>query len=104
MNLHQLKLFKTRENVFFENREFRIPFTERPYDFIVTEMKRRYPSIIVIDPNLVMCDATHCDLEIDGNLIYRTKDHLTTSGGADLGNKYLEQLGNPLTQLSGAKR
>lgn len=100
-NLHQLKLFKTRDNVYFDNRDFSIPYTKRPDDFIVTEMKRRYPSVIVVDPNKVMCDETHCGLEIEGTLIYRSNDHITTNGGTLLGNKYLQSEGNPLRQLSG---
>ena len=101
VNLHRLKLYKTRDKVFFDDLDFTIPYTKRPDNFIVSEMKRRYPSIIVIDPNPVMCDATRCNLEIDGNLIYRSNDHITTSGGTRLGHKYLELGDNPLRQLSG---
>ena len=99
-NLHRLKLFKTRDVVFFENRDFTIPYVERPDNFIVSEMKRRYPSIIVIDPNPVMCDATRCNLEIDDTLIYRSNDHLNTQGATLLGKKYLQLIGNPLKELS----
>ena len=103
VNLHRLKLFKTRDVVFFENRDFTIPYEERPDNFIVTEMKRRYPSIIVIDPNPVMCDSTRCNLEIEGSLIYRSTDHINTSGGMLLGKKYLQLVDNPLRELSGKK-
>ena len=100
-NLHRLRLFKTRDVIFFEDRDFTIPYEEWPENFIVSEMKRRYPSIIIIDPNPVMCDSTRCSLEIDETLIYRSRDHLNTKGATLLGNKYLQLVGNPLRQLSG---
>ena len=100
MNMHQYKLFKTRDEVYFDNRDFTIPYAPRPDDFIVTEMQRRYPSIIVIDPNPLMCDEKKCQIEIDGSLIYRSNDHINTSGGRKLGEKYLQQFDNPLRRLN----
>lgn len=103
-NLHRLKLFKTRDSVFFETRDFSIPYTERPQNHIINEMKRRYPSIIFIDIDKILCDEVRCNIELDGELIYRNENHITTNGGTRIGELYLERFGNPLSQLSGARK
>lgn len=96
-NLHRLKLSKSREQVVFDSKEFNIPYKPRPSSFIVTEMKNRYPSITVIDPNQIMCNEISCKLEIDGSIIYRSEDHINISGAVLLAKKYIQLLGNPLS-------
>jgi peptidoglycan/LPS O-acetylase OafA/YrhL len=99
MNLHRVKLFKSSKKVFFSQKDFSIPFTKRANDYIVYEMKKQYPSIIVVDLNDAMCKDGKCDIEINGTIVYRSFDHLNTSGAKLIGEKYLKLKGNPLKGL-----
>jgi peptidoglycan/LPS O-acetylase OafA/YrhL len=99
MNLHKAKLVKAGIKVYFNQKDFSIPFTPRPYNYIVYEMKRKFPSIIVIDLNDVMCKDGKCDLKINNTIVYRNSNHLNTSGAKLIGEKYLKLKGNPLKNL-----
>ncbi|UQD57395.1 acyltransferase family protein [Flavobacterium sp. K5-23] len=99
MDLHKLKLLKSGLPIFFSQKIFTIPFTPRPYNYIVYEMKRKFPSILIIDINDVLCKSGNCDVEIDNMILYRDPTHLNTSGGKLIGEKYLKLKGNPLKNL-----
>jgi peptidoglycan/LPS O-acetylase OafA/YrhL len=99
MNLHKSKLVKAGIHVYFTQKDFSIPATPRPYNYIVYEMKRKFPSLIVIDLNDAMCKDGKCDLKIDNTIVYRNQNHLNTSGARQIGEKYLKLKGNPLKNL-----
>ena len=99
MDLHKLKLLKTGKTVFFSERDFRIPFTPRAQNYIVYVMKKKFPSITVIDLNDAMCEDAKCDLELNNTVVYRNADHLNTSGARLIGEKYIQIKGNPLKNL-----
>jgi SGNH domain (fused to AT3 domains) len=99
MNLHKLKLLKTGRKVYFPERDFSIPLYPRPSSYIVYEMKRRFPSILIIDLNDAMCKDGKCDLEIENTIVYRNFSHLNTSGAVLIAKKYLQLKGNPLKKL-----
>jgi peptidoglycan/LPS O-acetylase OafA/YrhL len=98
-DLHKLKLLKSGLPIFFSQKKFSIPLTPRPYNYIVYEMKRKFPSILIIDLNDVLCKSGKCDVEIDNMILYRDPTHLNTSGGRLIGEKYLKLKGNPLKNL-----
>lgn len=98
-NLHKAKLVKAALPIYFSKKDFSIPCLPRPYNYIVYEMKRKFPSIIVIDLNDVMCKDGKCDLEINNTIVYRNTNHLNTSGAQLIGEKYLKLKGNPLKNL-----
>jgi hypothetical protein len=67
---------------------------------IVGGLKARYPSLILIDPNEILCRDGLCDVQIDGTFIYGDHSHLNRLGSRLLGEKYLKAKGNPLTGLA----
>ena len=99
MNLHKLKLLKTGRTIYFSERDFSIPFYKRPNNYIVYEMKRRFPSILIIDLNDAMCNDGKCGLELENTIVYRNFSHLNTSGAKLIAEKYLRLKGNPLKNI-----
>lgn len=66
---------------------------------IVADLKEKYPDIILINPNDVLCRDGECDVQIDGTFIYSDQAHLNRLGAFLLGEKYLKINGNPLSGL-----
>jgi peptidoglycan/LPS O-acetylase OafA/YrhL len=99
INLHRIKLVKTNQAAFFSQRDFSIPSSPRTDDYIVYEMKRRYPSILIVDLNDALCKDGKCDIEINNTIVYRSFNHLNTSGAKLMGERYLRLKGNPLKGL-----
>jgi peptidoglycan/LPS O-acetylase OafA/YrhL len=59
-------------------------------------LRRRYPTLIVIDPAAAQCRDGRCATVIDGTPIYVDYHHLNAYGSAMLGAAYRERFGNPL--------
>jgi peptidoglycan/LPS O-acetylase OafA/YrhL len=98
-NLHKAKLSKTYLPIFFPEKDFSIPEYKKPTDYIVYEMKRKFPSIIVVDLNDAVCKDGTCDIKINNTIVYRNSNHLNVSGAKLIGEKYLKLKGNPLKNL-----
>lgn len=98
-NLHQLKMLKTGNQLGLKNTSITIPNSKRSNDYIVYEMKRRFPAITIIDLNDVMCDAKSCKIQLDNIIVYRNSNHLNTSGAELIAKKYIALKGNPLKNL-----
>lgn len=62
---------------------------------LIDELAREYPQTIVIDPKDVLCRKGKCYSALDGVPLYRDDDHLNYRGSKLLGEKYLQQFGNP---------
>ncbi len=60
------------------------------------EMKAKYPTLILIDPQAVQCRDGSCLTVIDRTPIYTDTHHLSPFGSTMLGRTYLRQSGNPL--------
>ena len=67
---------------------------------LMREMKRRHPSLILIDPQAVQCRDGTCTTVIDRTPIYTDFHHLSAYGSTMLGRAYLERVGNPLSRGS----
>ena len=100
VNLHKAKLYKSGNKVFFKDRDFSIPYTPRPNDYIVYELKRKFPSVQIIDLNDAMCKDGKCNLEIEKTIAYRNFNHLNTSGAELIAKKYIQLKGNPLKPIN----
>ncbi|MBP2831397.1 acyltransferase [Aquimarina sp. U1-2] len=96
MNIHKMKMYKTKGNASILKKDILIPFYERPETYIVYEIQRKFPSVTVINLNDVMCDAQFCEFEINGSIIYRNGNHLNTSGAELIARRFIEEKGNPL--------
>jgi hypothetical protein len=96
LNLHKAKLVKAKTAVYFSEKDFSITAYKRPNNYIIKEIKRKFPSIIIIDLNKLMCKNGKCDIELNNTIVYRNADHLNTSGAKLLGELYLKKYGNPL--------
>ncbi|MES2575423.1 MAG: acyltransferase family protein [Bacteroidota bacterium] len=100
LNLHKAKLVKSKRTVYFSEKDFSITEYKRPNNYIINEIKRKFPSIIIIDLNKLMCKNGKCDIELENTIVYRNSDHLNTSGARLLGELYLKTYGNPLKILN----
>lgn len=96
LNLHRAKLVKSKNTVYFSQKDFSIPAYKRSNNYIIYEIKKRFPSISIIDLNKVMCQNGQCDIELNNTIVYRNNDHLNTSGAQKIGELYLKRFGNPL--------
>jgi len=98
-NLHKIKLRKAKMGAQFLKKDLLIPRYELPERYIVDEIRKRFPSITIIDLNEVMCVDDTCNYEIDEHVVYRDFYHLNVSGARLIGKKYIEEKGNPLRLL-----
>lgn len=64
---------------------------------VFDEMKIKYPQLILMDPKNVQCPSQICKAEINGIPVYRDEGHITDYASYQLGQLYLQKLGNPLS-------
>lgn len=95
--LHNMKLAKAYPNLYQENTKVKIE--PRQKDYIITEIKKRFPKFTIIDMNESVKQGAYFTTEINGSIIYRTFDHLNTSGATMMGENYLKLHDNPLKKL-----
>lgn len=65
---------------------------------VILEMKKKYPQIILIDPNRIICQNSKCYSSINGTPLYFTgqfNSHLNYAGSTLIGELYLKKYGNP---------
>lgn len=99
LNLHKAKLVKAKRTVYFSEKDFSISEYKRPDNYIIDVIRQKFPSIIIIDLNKVVCKDGKCKIELNNTIVYRNADHLNTSGAKLLGEFYLQNFGNPLKTL-----
>ncbi|WPN49714.1 acyltransferase family protein [Pseudomonas sp. P8_241] len=76
-----------------------IPPVQKKTDRIEYKIKERFPEVILIDPNDVLCEQT-CSPVVNGKIIFRLDgSHLNAPGAAALGNEFISKKGNPLKSL-----
>lgn len=63
---------------------------------LMQRMRRKYPSLILIDPQAVQCRDGECITVYDATPIYTDAHHLNPFGAIELGRRYRERFGNPL--------
>lgn len=98
--IQKMKLLKTNNLVSLSKKELLIPFYNRNDDYIVNEIEKRFPSIIIINLNDVMCSDGSCDYEIDESIVYRDRKHLNTSGAELIAKRFIAQDKNPFSVLA----
>lgn len=100
MDLHKAKLIKTGKPIYFEERNIKVPNKILSKNYIVNEIKHKFPTVIIIDLKDVMCNSGKCDISIDNTIIYKDASHLNIIGAKLLGEKYLKLKTNPLIKLN----
>lgn len=78
--------------------EFSRAIVDSQQSFINTLIDRfaeTHPSLLVIDPNKIICASGTCSTELEGMPIYRDDDHLNQMGSQILGALYIAKVGNP---------
>ncbi|MEY8767030.1 acyltransferase family protein [Francisella philomiragia] len=69
----------------------------KPYMVNYDKLKQEYPKqVFIVDPTKVICNQTTCDTTINKIPIFADAHHLNSIGSRLLGEKYLEEFGNPL--------
>jgi len=63
---------------------------------LIDQVSRKYPTLIVIDPQAVECESGVCQTIIDNTPIYSDSHHLNEFGANALAREYLARFGNPL--------
>ena len=63
---------------------------------LIDAMRRKYPTLRLIDPQAVQCRDGRCVTEIDRTPIYTDLHHLNAFGSTSLAEAYLQRIGNPL--------
>lgn len=99
MNLQKMKILKTNNLASITKKELLIPFYDRGDHYIVTEIKKRFPTITVIDLNEVMCNDNTCDYEINESIVFRDKKHLNISGAKFMAQRFIIKGKNPLKSV-----
>ncbi|MCY6412404.1 acyltransferase family protein [Acinetobacter sp. VNH17] len=59
-------------------------------------LKKKYPKLIIIDFNDIICPNNFCYSYINNIPLYRDSHHLTHEGAYEIGKRYLKIHGNPL--------
>ena len=60
----------------------------------------KHPNVKVIDPNKIICPDTSCIVSIDNQTMYLDSAHINVYASQKLGEKYIQQIGNPLKSLN----
>jgi peptidoglycan/LPS O-acetylase OafA/YrhL len=99
VDLSQCILFKKRGWV-SEDKNCNIPSsfvneTQVAMNTVIDSIKAAYPSTIVIDPKVVMCNATECATYIENIALYKDANHINSKASTLLADRYIAVNGNP---------
>ncbi|XID75175.1 acyltransferase family protein [Alkanindiges sp. WGS2144] len=62
---------------------------------ILNKVQQRYPELIVLDLNRIICDSVKCYSSLNGIPLYRDSQHLTYAGSKEIAIEYLKRYDNP---------
>lgn len=88
-----LRTSSPKEKCFFDQKKYELDFQNWQHDLI--ELKTKYKELIVLDFNPIICPEAVCYSYLDHTPLYRDGQHLTYTGSAKIGIKYLRKYGNP---------
>ncbi|WP_374252046.1 acyltransferase family protein [Acinetobacter brisouii] len=92
-------IIKDPEKNCFQSKEIYLKDTQQ-WNNDLKYLKIKYPKIIVIDFNNIICKNNKCYSFINNTPLYRDNQHLTYSGSYQIGIEYLKKYPNPLTELN----
>ncbi len=67
------------------------------FDELFEQMKKKYTSLIIIDPKKVQCSQGKCSADINGVPVFRDQVHLTDYASYFMGKIYLKRFNNPFS-------
>jgi peptidoglycan/LPS O-acetylase OafA/YrhL len=70
---------------------------------LVTSALHKYPEIITIKPQKLLCTDNNCRMMLNNTPLYRDEDHLNEIGAEMMGKEYLAKYGNPFQPPSVAQ-
>lgn len=70
------------------------------FDRFKRNVQTHYPQVHWLNPKQVLCNDMRCQTVLNGIPLYRDESHLNHVGAQEIGKMYLNQFGNPLTDLS----
>ncbi len=62
---------------------------------LYTQMKKKYPELIVLEPQSILCTKNSCRAELNNIPVFRDASHITDYASYYIGKNYLEQYKNP---------
>ena len=65
------------------------------FNELIGSLSNEFPQLVTIRPQLLMCDAENCKMDLNGVPLYRDEDHLNKIGSKLLGYIFLESTRNP---------
>lgn len=72
-----------------------INYPNKFMDEYLEQLTKKYPSVVIVEPRIVLCSEGKCTLSLDRIPLYRDNDHLNDSGSRILALHYLELHHNP---------
>ncbi|MGZ3158660.1 MAG: acyltransferase family protein [Burkholderiaceae bacterium] len=70
--------------------------TQVKMNAVIDLIKATYPSTIVIDPKIVMCNERECATYIENVALYKDRNHINSKASTLLAERYMAAKGNPL--------
>ena len=85
-----------KKSIFNENLNCDIKLQpNKLFGTLISEMKEKFPQLIVIQPSQLFCNDLQCKMMIGDTPLYRDDDHLNEVGASLIGKIYLKNNGNP---------
>ncbi|MBL7481182.1 acyltransferase family protein [Legionella bononiensis] len=89
---------KRRSQYYPQQCEFNLnPKDQQWFDELFARMEQKYPQLVLIDPQKVLCPNGRCKADINGVPVFKDEGHITDYASYHLGRTYLQQYKNPLT-------
>jgi len=104
-DLSQCVLFKKRGWI-GADKNCNIPYTyvedvQGSMNATIDKIKFKHPHVIVIEPQLVMCNASECATSIANTALYKDAEHINSKAAKLLAMHYVDVKGNPFMTQDG---
>ncbi|CAM2802033.1 acyltransferase family protein [Legionella worsleiensis] len=98
-NPHECFLKHIKQHTIYrsEECEFELsPEDTKWLDGLFVQLKQKYPQLIVIDPQKVLCPDNLCKADINGLPVFKDSGHITDYASYQMATVYLQRFENPL--------
>lgn len=92
-----MRHFKHKKDYDPSECDYDIPANHQTWiNSVFAKMKIKYPQLILIDPQKLLCNKNHCKVVINNIPVFRDAAHLTDYASYQLAKRYLKRYNNPL--------